>query len=647
MNASAFLISALSAAAIRFVLGLDTGLDYDTTAMSSYAFDPTTQEPLARTPWALRLRPDILLSWFDTRNYIYFTGNGAFVQPFSFQGAEYGDNPEGSGEVDLGARLQLGRRLSFHPGGYVRLMSSNAFGSSQDEVMGSALASRRFTALSYGGFLEFEFPAGRRLRFFLRAEAESWYLEVCGTDEATGEVVGSFVCIPPEVVEVQPTLTISGVLSGLIAITRRDGLALEVQVNDGLFLEETHRDAVPQSYDRNDQLNILGRVIYRRFWLPYLMTDLAVGITAVRPRLEPEPEPGTWVMAGGWEMNLVGALSIVWFGRPRWLNMNLSYERSYQQLQFRNVGAVMDAISLLMAFGPFEGFGINATLMWSRFGYEVERRPNAVAPGCAANSLDTCDPTECDPATGDCSATCEYRATTMRTFNTIGLALDVHYYHEIDRVAFGPFLEGYAYVQVPENVEVGNPNDPSQVRPCVENQDCYLPSQFDTFEAIVLLGFRLQWGYGNARPRRGMAGSSNAAHGTRDERRLALLRMDRDEQRIPGYAYGARPMTATEADEEALFGDRDPLGRMYGGDRDAARWDDEDDEDAEEQDEGEEHDGIEGDEEEAEQWDWIGEDERPPPQEGQEGEGGQEEGGANEGGEDTEDQGPILFDEDE
>ncbi len=628
MGPNSYLLSVISAAAIRLILGADAGLDYDTTAMSALDrdFDGEADE---RTPWALRIRPDILLSWFNQQHYVYLMGNGAYVQPFSFEGAEYGDNPEGNGEIDLGARLRLGRRLTFHPGAYVRLMSSNSFAQSQDEVSGTSIGTAQFNTLSYGGFLEFEFPVGRRLRFFVRAEVESWYLEECISQEDGGSEQGSFLCIPREVLEVQPTLSIYGVFSGVIAVTRRDGIAAEIAVNEGLFLNDAHAG---DQYDRNDMLNLTGRIIYRRYWTPYLMTDLSVGLTALRPRGEEEIAPGEWVLAGGWQLNLVGALSLIWFGRPRWLTMNLTYERAYDQLHFRNSGAVVDSINLLAIFGPFEGFGLSVGLTWSRFGYEVPRLANCADPmarSCSdpATCEVVCDPEPCEGE--DCGNTCDVHPTQLRTINTIGLTLDLHYLHDVGNLAFGPFFEGYVYAQLPEEITEGTTGD---AYPIVDQSDCYLPPHFDPVEAVLLLGFRLQWGYGNARPRRGQAGGTNAARGSREERRLAVARATRDERRTPGYVYGARPMIATAADERALFGDNDPLGRMYGGEQGLAPWVREERE--REAEAGEDREPGDGEEEgEVEEWEWFGE-ERP-----EEGEGGDGDG-------EGEDDGPILFGQD-
>lgn len=584
-----------------------------------------------RTPWALRIRPDILLSWFNQQHYVYFMGNGAYVQPFSFEGAEYGDNPEGNGELDLGARLRLGRRLTFHPGAYVRLMSSNSFAQSQDEVAGTSIGTGQFNTLSYGGFLEFEFPVGRRLRFFIRAEVESWYLEECAAQEDGGTEQGSFLCIPRDVLEVQPTLSIYGVLSAVIAASRRDGIAAEFAINEGLYLNDAHRG---EQFDRNDMLNLTGRVIYRRYWTPYLMTDLQIGLTALRPRGQEELAPGEWVLAGGWQLNVVGALSLVWFGRPRWLTMNLTYERAYDQLHFRNSSAVVDSLNLLAIFGPFEGFGLSVGLTWSRFAYEVPRLANYPEPmALACDDPATCD-IVCDPEPcvgDDCDNTCDVHPTSLRTINTVGLTLDLHYLHDIGDLALGPFFEGYIYAQIPEEIEEGSATGS---RPIVDHADYYLPPHFNPVEAVLLLGFRLQWGYGNARPRRGQAGGTNAARGSREERRLAVARATRDERRTPGYVYGARPMMADAADERALFGDNDPLGRMYGGEQGFAPWEQEEREAQERRESGDEEGehGAEDDEGDMEEWEWFGE-ERPE----------EEAEGAAEGEAEGEDDGPILF----
>lgn len=626
MGSSTLLLSIISAAAIRLILGADVGLDYDTTAMSSTRRD-AYGEPLPRTPWALRVRPDILAAWFNQHHYVYLQGNGAFIQPFSFEGAEGGDNPEGNGQIDLGARLQLGRRLMFHPGAYVRLMSSNSFAQSQDEVSATTIGAGQFNTLAYGGFLEFEFPVGHRLRFFIRAAAEAWNLELCPAEDSGEE--GSFVCIPPEVAAVQPTLSITGVISALIALTRRDGLALEFNFDEGLFLEDFHQG---EEYDRRDQPGLTGRVIYRRYWLPYLMTDLAVGLTAVRPRSDIQIQPGDWVLAGGWDINIIGSASLIMFGRPRWFTMNLTYQRAYQQLQFRNSGAVLDNITLLFSFGPFDGFGIQTALTWSRFPNEIERRAS-----CEEAGGEDCGIEECQPGPGGegCDETCTYYPTLLRPINTIGLTLDLQYMYDIRNagVSFGPFFQGYIYAQIAEDIEV---NQDGATWPYVDREDCYLPPNFDPVEAVLLLGFRLQYGYGTARPRRGMAGGTSAVSGSRDERRLAIARMDERERRTPGYAYGARPMMADEADEAALFGRNDPLGRMHQGEYEEemlySPWE------REERQRQREQEREAQEQEEFENWDWFGEE--PPPEEGE------ETAPPEENPEQGTEEGPILFEGD-
>ena len=197
MGSSSYLLSIIGAAAVRIVLGGDVGIDYNTTALSSWNMDEYG-EPLPRTPWALEVRPDILVAVFNSRQYGYIMGDGSFAQPFSWP-PENGDNPEGIGNLTAGGRFRLGRRLIFHPGVFVRLASSNTFIESQDVVSGSRIRGRPFTALYGGGWLEGELPIGGRVRLMLRAEVEVWNLE---------EDEDSFFHIPEPVRAVQPNINL-------------------------------------------------------------------------------------------------------------------------------------------------------------------------------------------------------------------------------------------------------------------------------------------------------------------------------------------------------------------------------------------------------------------------------------------------------
>jgi len=262
-----------------------------------------------------------------------------------------------------------------------------------------------------------------------------------------------------------------------------------------------------------------------------------LGVTATHPRGNTQINGQTLDV---WYFNLVGGASILWFGRPRWLTMNLSYDRSYQQLQFRNAGTVVDSLSLLLAFGPFDGFTLSTTLGWSRFDLEIPRLPESA--NCPASS----------PGTDE-----NYIPRIVRTMNTLGITVDMQYLYDFRNqgVGLGPFFQGYVYTQLPGDLSVGH--EEGDATEYVDDQDCYLPEHYDTVEAVLLLGVRLQWGHGNARPERGLAGGGSSTRGSRDERRLASDRMDDRERRTPGFAYGARPVNADEADERALFGEND------------------------------------------------------------------------------------------
>ena len=81
----------------------------------------------------------------------------------------------------------------------------------------------------------------------------------------------------------------------------------------------------------------------------------------------------------------------------------------------------------------------------------------------------------------------------------------------------------------------------------------------------MMLGFRLQWGGGNARnPRQGMMGDAAVA-GSRAQRRLALQRMTQEERLVPGYGYGLATYGDDDVGEFGMFAVDDPMGRMDQG----------------------------------------------------------------------------------
>jgi hypothetical protein len=601
VGSSAFLLTAITAAAFRVILGSDAGIGYNTTALSSHRFSfiydeegnaerdenglPLRGEQDERTPWELSIRPDVLVAVFNSRHYGYLLGAGSFIQPFAIP-PEEGDNPEGNGNLLLGARLRLGRSVIFHPGAYIRLASSNSFVESHDELGSTQIEGQPFTALYGGGWLEAEIRFGSRARMLLRAEIEAWSLE--NNPE-------SAFYIPINARAVQPSLTIQTLATAYVDITRRNGLAFEVGFEDALFLRnELHTNEYTREnaslYDQlNEQLNrddfeqqytITGRVVYRRAWLPNLYTDISLGVVGLRPRDsdQAEPNPGEWLLAGGWQLNAIGGASLVYFGRPRWLTIRFGYERDYEQLDFRNLGSAQDSIDLIAAFGPFNGFTAAATLSWSRLATEVHRLRDDLQQ-CPLNPENCRVLQESREETGlSCAAyydgvgqeqeQCDYEASWTRTFNTIGLAVDLRYMFDAGPFTFGPFFEGYIFGRIGEARENPMSRDDCEdsgsylIEPYVDNAACYLPAHHHPVEAILMLGFRLQWNGGNARnPRQGQ-GQGGAVAGSRAERRLALQRMSREEQRVPGFGYRMDPMGSDEASGFGLFGQDDPMGRI-------------------------------------------------------------------------------------
>ena len=594
MGSNAFLLSIVTAAAFRVVLGADAGINYNTTALSAWNFD-LYREPVERTPWALEVRPDIMAAVYNSRQYGYLQGDGSFAQPFAFPYNQTtdctnlrtgenrlcgGDNPEGVGNLLLGGRFRLGRRLIFHPGVAVRIASSNSFIESQDEITASRINASAFTALYGGGWLEWELPIGERVRLLMRTEVEAWYL---GATDPT-----SIFYIPYQVRFVQPDLIFTGQVMTWVDVTRRNGIAVDLNVQDGLFLDSHHQiyagEREPDNYEapkNENQVTITGRVVYRRSWLPNLMTDLSLGLLGLLPRASDieDPQAGEFRLPiGDWEINFVGGASLMYFGRPRWLTLRLSYERNYDQLQFRNSGAVHDSIDLLAAFGPFfDGFSFSVTLTWSRFPVEVQRLNSS---GCARNA-DGCQVVQEGPdiPSGSTDAEvaqicsdfydhqCEHCDSITRAFDTIGLNLDIRYLHEFGDVLFGPFFTGYIYGQIGESIdnELINPTSdvcPNQVaNPRVDYASCYMPPNHDPVEAILMLGLRLQWSGGNARNPRRQQDMAGATSGSRTERRLALQRMTREERLIPGFGYRSTQY-GERGEGEGLFETDDPFGHI-------------------------------------------------------------------------------------
>ena len=220
-----------------------------------------------------------------------------------------------------------------------------------------------------GGWLEGEIHVGSRVRLMLRAEVEVWNLE---DDE------GNFFYIPEPVRAVQPNINLEETFTAWFQVTRRNGIAAEITVEESLFFAEDHPvqdDEEGAEPADETQLTITGRLVYRRAWLPNLVTDLNAGVVAIKPRESQAAEPSAdnWTLAGGWQLNIVAGASIMYFGRPRWLTLRLSYERTFEQMDFRDTGVVHDAIDLLTAFGPFSGFTLATTLTWSRFPVDVQR----------------------------------------------------------------------------------------------------------------------------------------------------------------------------------------------------------------------------------------------------------------------------------
>ena len=652
MGSTSFLVSLVSVAAFRVILGSDVGLSYDSTALSTWRID-RYNEPLERTPWALEVRPDIMVALFNSRQFGYLMGDGSFAQPFALDPME-GDNPEGTGNLLLGARLRLGRRLIFHPGAFVRLASSNSFIESQDEVTATRIQGRPFTALYGGGWLEFEIPFGSRARLMLRGEVEAWDLE---------NNPNSFFFIPETARAVQSDINLQLLATAWIELTRRNGLAIEAAFEDSFFFAEGRPQTTEDQEVVDEQQFILtGRVVYRRAWMPNLLTDVSLGLTGVRPRPsgQAEPNPGEWVLVGGWQLNFVGGASLVYFGRPRWLTLRFSYDRSYEQLDFRNLGSAHDAINLLAAFGPFDGFTVAATLSWSRFAVEVQRLTNAECQANPAGCVVRQDyPSFPDDATreqieqgcsefyegsGSQAEQCDYADSWTRTFNTIGLSVDVRYLFEAGSFLMGPFFEGYIYGQIGEGRDEDNTRDAlcERVRqPFIDNNDCYMPPHHDPIEAILMLGFRVQWSAGNARSPRRASAAGGAAAGSRAERRMALQRATREDRLIPGFGYRSDGAVSGDG-ADGLFGRDDPMGRLDGDPLGRGLTDGVDQEglpsDREPGDETDQETVAEptGDQEPAEEWQWFGEEPEPedPPSEPEGDEQGEE--GADEDDEPTE-----------
>ncbi len=301
---SAQLLSIVGACAIRILLGADAGMDYDTTALS---ISEGSEEPVARNPWALRIRPDILFAAFNSRQFFYTTATGTFVQP-------YQDTFEAGGELLIGARLRHGRtRLTFHPGAFTRVTSANELLRSSDGISLSSRSGmdRLFWSVSTGGWLELEWPVMQKLRFLARYEIETWIRSI----------------IPDDLRGLQPTLTMIGTLQALVAVTRRDGFAVEGQIDEGMFLPEPldPDDEQAEAEPTEHQLGITTRLIYRRFWLPYLMTDVSIGAIVLRDRSE-ESSSHIGSEPTRWQPNIAAGFTFMLAGRPRWLNININYE---------------------------------------------------------------------------------------------------------------------------------------------------------------------------------------------------------------------------------------------------------------------------------------------------------------------------------
>jgi len=233
---SAYLLAVFGAAAFRFLMGVDVGAEYDTTALSAdlcpdtcpggddcheYCDDAGRQgEPIPRAPWAVRVRPDLLFAVFDSRHYFYVSADGSYVQPLL-------DTYEGGGNLLTAARLRLGRGTVLNPGLFLHAASSNELIRNQSITGAGIPTTELFYSVSGGGWLALEFPVARRFRLSMRAEAEAWVLD----------------WIPQELRTLTPAVNVVGNITALVSLTRSDGLAFEVQAVEGLYLPEEDGDA--------------------------------------------------------------------------------------------------------------------------------------------------------------------------------------------------------------------------------------------------------------------------------------------------------------------------------------------------------------------------------------------------------------------
>jgi hypothetical protein len=214
-----------------------------------------------------------------------------------------------------------------------------------------------------------------------------------------------------------------------------------------------------------------------------------------------------------WAPNVVGRAGLVLAGRPRWLTLEVHYERSFAVLPFTNAGAVQDVASASVDLGPFRGFGVRAAASWARA--ELQ------------------DPS---PEAG--------QAPVLVPFHTIGLALDLGYLREIGGLAVGPFFQGLVFSTFAEEA----PYD-------LEYE--HLPPGYDVVEATLLLGCRIQWGMDRGRSGRAMDLGPAGVARSQAERRLSLYRQTREERAEP-----AERRLGGDADE--IFGRYDPFGRVEG-----------------------------------------------------------------------------------